>query len=194
MQNAAEYIVAVDILTQQAASILKPAESEIQASIHTLSQNPVAGFPEFTEAEVRLIGVYRAHLSRGASYDPVWRAIVLDAPEAWAIAVHEATELQAFADRQANPFDWQAWQSYFEEAHLQALVFELQYLCEWARQDGQEIPELALEMENPFRQMSRDHRKFVELLQSRHGWASPSDQEKQEARSFWQNLLQGGMP
>jgi hypothetical protein len=194
MQSAAEYIAAVDVLTQQAVSITQPAEFEIQAAIRTLSQNPVLVFPRFTESEVRLIGAYRAHLSRGASYDPVWRAIVQDAPEAWTIAVHEATELQAFADRQANPFDWQAWQTYFEEAHLQALVFELQYLREWARQDGQEIPELALEMENPFRQMSRDHRKFVGLLQSRYGWASPSDQEKQEARSFWQNLLQGGMP
>jgi hypothetical protein len=120
--------------------------------------------------------------------------MVQNAPEAWTIAIHEAKELQAFADRRVNPFDWQAWQTNFQEAHLQALVFELQYLREWARQEGQEIPELALEIENPLRRMSQDHLTFVQLLQSRNGWASPSDQEKQEARPFWQNLQQGGVP
>jgi hypothetical protein len=51
MQYAAEYIRDIDILTQQAASIIKPPENEIQASIRTLSQNPVMVFQHLPKAK-----------------------------------------------------------------------------------------------------------------------------------------------
>ncbi len=121
------YIQAVDVLLDQARGIAGFSAADMQAAVAFLSRSPVVGYAAFGVEEVRLIAAYRAASSRGA-YDSIWRSLVAGYPEGWTYAVHEATELQVFADAVVNPFDAVQRDRHLPEAHLIATAAELRFL------------------------------------------------------------------
>src|SRR5438045_3426698 len=97
------YILATDWLqARMGKGRLLPAD-DLGSAERVLAASPVSGREPFSIAEVRLVGAYRLRVARGG-YEFVWPTIVAGEPEAWIYAVHEAAELQAFADLNANPF------------------------------------------------------------------------------------------
>jgi hypothetical protein len=161
----------------------------MQAVIRFLADSPVAGYAGFTEEEVRLVAAYMAAVSPGG-YNFFWRSIILGYTEAWAYAVHEAAELQAFADMGINPFDSAQRDAHLEEAHLDAVVAELRFLRAWAMHLQIDAPELAIEMENPVRKQSYHHANLLRALQARMGYPDPMATERRRARQFWQQITQ----
>jgi hypothetical protein len=138
------------------------------------------------------MAAYRAQLSKTGGYDFIWPAIVLGEPLAWVYAVHEAAELQAFADLGVNPFDRAQFAEYLPEAHLRATVAELRYLRYWARQEGLDAPELTFAMENPVLKAYPDSQaRWIGLLQSHENWPPPTYRERRKAAQFWQRVLRG---
>ncbi len=181
------YIQALDILSTQARGLTNFSEEEILAAIAFLSRCPVLEYHAFTEQEVRLIAAYMKAAS-GHAYNAFWRSMVSGYPEAWTYAVHEAAELQAFAERSLNPFDAGQHNAYLAEAHLKATVQELVFLRAWAKQLQLRAPELAIEMENPIRSQSVRHKNFLETLRGYQQYPEPTLEELQIARQFWQRL------
>lgn len=190
----ADYIQAVGRLSLQARTVVALPETEIEAALGFLSYSPVAGYPAFIEEEVRLVAAYRAAVTAAGSYDFVWRSIAAGDSEGWIYAVHEAAELQTFADMGVNPFDATQRSLYFEEAHKRATLVELRYLRDWSRDLNLNTSELALEMENPIRGTSHTQAQWIDSLQSEQNWPAPTDVELQEARQFWQHVLRGKTP
>ncbi len=184
------YIRSVQRLTRQARRVVIPPEESIQAALRVLARSPVIKYPPFMEAEVRLLGAYRAQQPYGI-YDPLWQDITNGLPEAWIYAVHEAAEMQAFADMGVNPFVADTFRRNLEEAHLQAAAIEIQYLQDWAQQIGHHLPELALETENPIRKQFSGHLKLLTELKARLNWPDPTDSELTTARQFWTHILRG---
>lgn len=108
---------------------------------------------------------------------------------AWFLAIHEAAELQAFAEREINPFDFTMWERTWQEPHFQAVRAELEYLRAWARQAGSDTSEIALETVNPIRGLLvNNHSSFVERVRIRENWSHPTETELQSALQFWQQI------
>ena len=183
------YIQAVDTLAAQAKGIAGFAEVDVQAAATFLARSLVVGYAAFDVEEVRLIAAYRAASSRGA-YDAVWRSLVAGYPEGWTYAVHEAIELQAFANAGVNPFDAEQRNRYLPETHLIATAAELRFLYTWAEQQQFRVSEFALEWENPVRNTSTRHSAFLTALQARWGYPDPTPQEREAARQFWRQITQ----
>ncbi len=183
------YIQAVETLQVQASGIAGVSEADVQAASVFLSRCPVTGYTAFATEEVRLVAAYRAAASRGA-YDTVWRSLTAGYAEGWAYAVHEAAELQAFAEAGINPFDAVQRDRYLPEAHLRATAAELRFLNSWAQQQHLRTSEFALEWENPVRGASIRHAAFLSALQARWNYVNPPEQERKAARQFWQQITQ----
>jgi hypothetical protein len=172
--------------------MLLPPEEEVLAAIGILSRSPVHGYAPFDEEEVRLIAAYRVYASRGA-IDVVWRGISEGDWNSWIYAIHEAAEIQTFADMGFNVFDRVAFDRHLSQAHLHATLVELRYIQQWAGQVGLDTPELALETENPMRkQFPELHRALLTALAAHQGWSAPSTAELQTARAFWEQIRTGG--
>jgi hypothetical protein len=190
----AEYIPAVRKLARQGDHITFPPIADIQRAFHILSKPVVAGYPPFTKAEVRVIAAYRAYLKVGG-FEFVWPSIVAGDWTAWLLAIHEAAELQAFADLDANPFVYTVWERNWQEPHIRAVLAELRYLRGWAQQMGIETSENALEATNPIRGLLQDdHLDFMQVLEARTGWSAAAENESQTARRFWQEIRSGNNP
>ncbi len=190
----AYYVTAEQALLLLAQGIFVPPDEEVEQAKRVLEISPAVGYPAFAEGEVRLIGVYREALSPrmlSGRIDEVWQAIVEDEFYAWLYAVHEAAELQEFANQAVNPFDRVQWNAHWKQPHLRAVLFELQYLRVWARQLGEEVPELALEMQHPIRGGYGSHKLFVQDVQTQTGWLMPTLSELQAASQFWQQIKKG---
>jgi hypothetical protein len=179
----ADYIRDAEKLWTLASHALLPPELEIDSALRILSRNPVAGYAAFTEKEVRLIAAYRVAV--GGLADVFWQEIVIGGYMAWAFAVHEARELQAFAEEDLNPYDEAPRKVNLLRMHRAAMVFELQYIRAWARQLGFELPELALERRNPVRRCFSGQAQDIEAIQSETGWPDPTLDELDRAEQFW---------
>lgn len=183
-----DYITDLETLELQAARIPLPAMPEMQQAAEALVSSPVAGFRSFSSCEVQLVGQYRTFVSRG-SLDVVWKGIVKGDWNAWLYAVHEASELQAFADLGVNPFDLDSFERDLSEAHLRATISELQYSRRWAAQIGLDLSEIAIEIVNPMRSLFPPaHRKLIHALQVREGWADPTAEQMQLGNEFWRSI------
>jgi hypothetical protein len=187
--NPPIYIPAAGTLLYQIGHIVMPDDHELQTALGVLSQSPVVGYAQFTEVEIRLLGAYRAFVSQAGGYESVWSSIVEGDWNAWIYAVHEAAELQAFADRSINPFDSATWHSNWQEPHLKGVLAELQFLTDWALQEGWAAPPLAIERENPERkQYPTSHARLIDRLQQRQQWLAPTPAECETATRFWQTI------
>ena|SRR5579872_351493 len=185
------YIRSVRWLSARSKRVASPPEMDVVAARHVLSHSPVGGYPSFTGTEVRLLALYRV-ASGGGLADSVWQSIVAARPEAWIYAIHEAIEMQAFTDIGADPFSKAEWRDHLPEAHLRATIYEVQFLRDWARQEGLDAPEVAIAMENPMRNVfPAQHRTLLATLQARQGWLWPTDGERRTAQRFWQAILRG---
>ena len=171
------------------AGVFSPLEREIAAAWRVLSTCPVVGYLGFTEVEVRLLGAYREFLSPRSltgRIDEYWLSIVQGEWYAWIIALHEIYELECFSAMGVNPFDLTQWRENWEPAHLQATVFELHYVRDWARQSGEDVSEIALLLEHPLRkQLPQSHNRDVRAVRHSQGWTVPDEAERQKARRFW---------
>jgi hypothetical protein len=181
----------VNTLLNHIGHIALPDDHELQAALGVLAQSPVVGYVSFTEAEVRLLGAYRAFVSQTGGYESVWSSIVGGDWNAWIYAVHEAAELEALAEMGFNPFDSPTWNSNWQEAHLNAVLEELRFLTQWAAQEGWEAPPLAIERENPERkQYPASHARLIDWLQQSQQWSVPTPAECETASQFWQTIWQ----
>jgi hypothetical protein len=188
----ATYIVAVDIVAQFAMDDLPP--DELIAATKALSHPPVSGYAAFDVNEVRLIGQYRLAVSAEGGYETVWPSIVRGLPEAWVYAVHEAAEIQAFADLGVNPFAPDEFMVYLEEAHIRATLAELRFLKDWSKQSNLEASELAIEVANLERaQFKAGHARLLNELRGRQGWSLPTAREIEIAAEFWRLLRAGSL-
>jgi hypothetical protein len=179
------------LLLFQAASYTTPPASERRAVLSVLQQSPVSGYSAFIDVEVGLLGVYRETLNPRAlsgRIDDVWDDMRTGQWYAWLYAIHEAAELQAFADIGHNPFDVVQWRANWKIPHLRATTAELLYLRAWSQQLGMNIPELAIESEHPIRSGYAPHLKQMQDLQAFHGWPTPTVAERQAAQQFWQQI------
>jgi hypothetical protein len=102
--------------------------------------------------------------------------------------------MQAFAEMGVNPFRAELFRRHLEEAHLRAVLFELQYLWDWSQQIGLAAPELALETENPIRKLYPGHFRLLAALQARRNWTDPKVSELETARQFWVQILRKESP
>ena len=183
------YIQAVAELSEWARNVSGFPEAEIQAAIAFLARCPVAGYPPYDEDEVRLVAAYLAE-SGGISYNQFWRGMVAGYAEAWSYAVHEAAELQAFADAGVNPFDAAQRRNSLKAAHLQATIVELRFLSKWARQRQFDTSEMAIELANPIRSQLSSHRELAEELQAHQSYPAPTPEQLESARQFWRQITQ----
>ena len=186
------YIEAVDKLLRQSRHITGPSEDETQTVLHILARSPVDTYAPFTRDEVRLIGRYRYSLDK---QDRLWEILVKGSPETWLTAVHEAAELNAFCQRNANPFLFRTWDANLPEAHLQAVAVELQFLKAWANQLAMELSESAIEKTNPIRkQFAHQHQRVFAQLALRMNWNEPDEAEMRTAEQFWRRILSEERP
>jgi hypothetical protein len=183
-----KYIANIETLVEEAPFGLIPPEVELHAASYVLSRCPIQMYPAFTEMEVRIVGCYRYSFSLS---DPVWKSIFAGSPEAWIFAVHEAAELNAFAQMGLSPFDKQQWLDGLGEAHLQATVVEVEFLKRWSEQSGLTLSELAIEAANPIRgQFTREHTLLIAKLARNYGWSLPAENEQEQARQWWLQILE----
>jgi hypothetical protein len=187
-----DYIRDAEKLGILARHALLPPLAEIRGAWRILARNPVAGYAAFTEKEVRLIAAYRVAL--GGLADAFWQEIAIGGYMAWAFAIHEARELQAFAEEDLNPYAEAPRKANLLRIHRAAMVFELQYIQAWARQLGFELPELALERRNPVRRYFSGQVQDIEAIQSETRWPDPTLNELDRAEQFWTLVRQGGQP
>ena len=187
----ADYIPVAERLTYQARHVVPPPEAEIQQAVRVLSNCPVPGFASFDEAEARLVGIYREYLSPrtiNLRRDGIWDAIISDDWYAWIVAVHEAAELQAFAEQGINPFNRDRFNKHLEKAHLRGTVVELRFLCAWAKSLNLDVSELAIETENPIRKQTKGHPFLLQGLQVENSWATPTSEELALATLLWRQI------
>lgn len=178
----AGYIGKARAIIQRA--LIKPTEEEVQRALQVLSSPPVAGYPPFRESEVRAIGAYRKTLSGESDF--AWKLIVEGDWTAWQVAVHEAAEIHAY--EAILGIDWTdkaQRDAVMEDAHLYATIQELRFLVEWARQEGYDLPELAIEAENPLRKYTRQHAEWIQKLRDRYNLPDPTPAQKRMAARFW---------
>lgn len=196
VRRLAVYITAWRKLLPLTKGLIVPPNSEIRAACSILSNSPVAGYPRFIPTEVRLLGIYRETLnprSLSGRMDDVWIDIVQNEWYAWLYAVHEAGELQAFAEIDVNPFDLSMWKSHWKVPHLRATVGELRFLRGWSRRLGIDVPELAIESEHLLRKGYASHVQFIRDLQADQYWSASTSSELEAARQFWQQIKRGNL-
>ncbi len=87
-------------------------------------------------------GISRRELRRIREYtlenDPwTWEKIVQQrGPLSYALLLHEQAEMKYYQQREVNPFNRQAWQELYEEAHAHALRVEHEFLRKLAESRG----------------------------------------------------------
>jgi hypothetical protein len=88
--------------------------------------------------------------------------------------------------------DWtdkDTYEEFYGDAHTYAVIQELRFLAEWARQEGFDLPEMAIEAEHPARSTYEGHEPFLERLSQRTGWTLPTPGQRRAARRFWGKIL-----
>jgi hypothetical protein len=80
-------------------------------------------------------------------------------------------------------------------AAYRASFIELQYLQEWAKHSGVNVPMLAIEMKNPIRsKFPHSHRVMISRLEISQGWSTPKQEELDQASQFWNAILKWKQP
>lgn len=157
---------------------LAPADAQLQL-LPTLSlaekqvalqnlQNDPSGLsnPPFDEEDVEVIGRYLT-LHAGGQRHEAWERIMRGEPNAFAIALHEAREIEELVKAGANLADIFDVLGFFKGAHAVALIAEMQYWQEWARSQGfADVTIAALTSEAPFLDMSQKLQRISELARN----------------------------
>lgn len=132
----------------QRLALLAPGE-RIQAQ-QILSVDPSgAGLPGFNENDVQLVGRYLAQFIAPGRH-PQWHQILAGEPQAYAIALHEAREIEALVRAGVDISDRLEVQRAGAIAHAEGLLAEMRYLQDWARREGWDVSLAALAIEKPW--------------------------------------------
>jgi hypothetical protein len=146
----------------------------------------------FSIADVEALGRYLQSLLvvPTAAVHPSWEALRRSAVEAFAVALHESTELNALVQQGVDPYDhpYRCAPQQFAAAHRQAVAAEARYWEQVAWQQGLVITAAALEMEHFRRRHTQQHVPETAEVLREQGWPLPTAAERQAARDFFAAL------
>lgn len=162
---------------------------ELNAAWAALAQGDPGGVStvDFDRADVALIGAYM--MSFGI-LNPFRQMIVNGEPQAFGVALHEATEIRTLQQFSVDFVGPVARKPRYLQAHAQALRAEMGYWQDWAQTAGYPTTRRALLLEMPWRQPFHPWQEAALVdLYLPNVLGSASAGERQSAADFFRKVV-----